>query len=986
MPASADRDRAEGRIMAKLKPWFHVVNPREDLRENRALDASEFAVHLDHVRQGRAPDDYTKPARFFDRTYMTKALLELCSQAVRRMSGIKVETSAVFNMATQFGGGKTHALTALYHLAKGGDAAKAWKGVDAILRKAQVPSIPKANVAVFVGMEFDVLQGRDDGHGPARHTPWGDIAWQLGGEESYRAVAEHDAKKIAPGGDVIRKMLPDVPCVILMDELLNFIGRGRKLGLGDELFNFLQNLCEEARARDNVVVCVSIPMSELEMNESDQRDHESFKKMLDRLGKAIMMSAETEAAEIIRRRLFEWNGLPPEGRAAAQQYADWAVEKGGELGGIDPSSARDVFEACYPFHPAVLSVFERKWQSLPRFQRTRGILRLLATWVAYASQKEHQRSGTKGDHLIGLGTAPIEDPLFRAAMFEQLGNDALEGPVTTDIAGKANAWAPKLDREASEEIRENRLHQKIATTILFESNGGQEKHRASVPEIKFAVGTPDMLLPNVDIVLDELTRSCYYLSQDGSYYYFSTTPNLNKILTDRRAAVSPTAIEQRVKKEIETVFKSGPRDIDLDRRYWPAQTNGVPEQPELTLIVLGLDHPARSKETLRWMEQLIRECGSSGRTMKSALIFAVPETPDLITAAARDVIAWEEIDDDEETKKRLDDAQRKQLSIGIGRAKIDFKESVWRTYRRLYYLDKNNTLNEADFGESTSSSASSIVELFINKLVKLDVISLGPGAGKLLKYWPPALDKWSTKAVRDAFFSSPVLPRLLRADVIKRTIADGVVGRMIGYARDDGRGGVKLDKFGDSMSEAEVEIADDVYILKADDAQKLLEPPKLSRLRIAPESVTIKPGEKATFTASGIDQYGDSYPLDAVSWEATGGAMDSTGMFSAADECGAFIVTARYGGVDASAQVRVQDSVAPPPPPPPSTLRWSGTVPPQKWMNFYTKILSKHATNPELQLTVTFEVPIPKDELPTREQETRSALRELGLDEGVSAG
>ncbi len=94
--------------MANLKPWYQVVTPREDLRENRPLDASEFAVHLDHIRERRANvhQDYLDPQRFFDRTYLTRSLLDLSAEAVRRLSGIQVETSAVFNMATQFGGGK----------------------------------------------------------------------------------------------------------------------------------------------------------------------------------------------------------------------------------------------------------------------------------------------------------------------------------------------------------------------------------------------------------------------------------------------------------------------------------------------------------------------------------------------------------------------------------------------------------------------------------------------------------------------------------------------------------------------------------------------------------------------------------------------------------------------------------------------------------------------------------------------------------------
>ena len=147
------------------------------------------------------------------------------------------------------------------------------------------------------------------------------------------------------------------------------------------------------------------------------------------------------------------------------------------VGDFDVDSALERFLASYPFHPALLSVFERKWQSLPRFQKTRGILRLLALWVSHAYF--HGFKGRTSDPLIGLGTAPLDDPYFRAAMFEQLGNNDLEGPVTTDIAGKKEAHALRLDREADEAIKKSRLHQKVATVILFESNGGTTRAEAT---------------------------------------------------------------------------------------------------------------------------------------------------------------------------------------------------------------------------------------------------------------------------------------------------------------------------------------------------------------------------------------------------------------------------------------------------------------------------------------------------------------------------
>lgn len=979
--------------MSKLKPWYQVVTPREDLRENRPMDASEFAVHLDHIRQKRenVSADYLDPARFFERTYLTGSLLELSAQVMRRLSGIQVETSAVFNMATQFGGGKTHSLTTLYHLATNGEKAKAWKGVESILRKAEVPQVPKADVAVFVGTEFDVFQGSGGDGEPQRKTPWGEIAWQLAGEKGLAAVAEHDAKNIAPAGDALRAMLPTGPTLILMDELLNYVSRGRNIGLRDQLFNFLQNLSEESRARNNMVLCVSIPASDLEMNPDDQRDHDSLKKLLDRLGKAIMMSAETEIAEIIRRRLFEWGGLPDDGRKTATAYADWAAEHAQELSGVDPDTAQETFKACYPFHPSVLSVFERKWQSLPRFQRTRGILRLLALWVAHAYQEEHRKA--MREPLITLGSAPLENPYFRSAMFEQLGSNELEVPVTTDIAGKKDAHAVRLDREAPDAIKNANLHRKVASTIFFESNGGmsQSKAEAALPEIRTGVGSPDLNVVDVDNVLEGLVGTCYYLNWDRNRYRFGLTPNLNQILVTRRGAVQPKEITERIKERTQELFETGPSRQQLDRKYFPGRSSDVPNRPVLTLVVLDLDHAAGEKATDQLMESIVRDCGGSGRTYKSAVIFAVPDTAETIQEATRDLLAWEAIDEDTDTRQRLDDGQNRLLSRNLGRAKSDLKESIWRAYRHLYLLGKDNALRQIDLGQITSSMASTLVELYLNELSRTDEITPGVGANKLLKYWPPALTEWSTKSVRDAFYSSPQLPRLLDADAIKRTIADGVSQGILGYATKDENGQLKLLRFSDSFGEADVEIATDVYVLKADDAQKLLEPPRLARLSLRPDHAVITQGEQVSFTCSGIDQYGQPLSVDSLEWSATGGSVEN-GIYTSArgGSTGLFTVRAESDGIEAIAEVRValeaeadEDDTSKDDKPDRGAIYWKGHVPPQKWMNFYTKVLSRFASVSGLTLTVTFEVPTEGDNGHAKAEEARSGLKELGLDDDV---
>ena len=547
-------------------------------------------------------------------------------------------------------------------------------------------TVPKANVAVFVGTEFDVIDGRG-GHGePRRKTPWGEIAWQLGGEKSFAAVAKHDEQGIAPAGDVIRKMLPKEPSLILMDEILNYVSRARKTGLSTQLYDFLQNLSEEARAQDHVVLCVSIPASELEMNPEDQRDYDSYKKLLDRVGKAVSMSSDTEVTEIIRRRLFEWGGISDDMKRTVAAYAEWAREHSSELSNLGGEAAIDLFLTCYPFHPSVISVFERKWQSLPRFQRTRGVLRLLALWVSWAYRDEHQKASS--EPLITLGSAPFDDQTFRDAVFEQLGTDQLSVPVATDIAGKKDSHAKKLDQEATESITKARLHQKVATAIFMESNGGQSQNKAeaSLPEIRAAVGGPDINLADVETVLEGLSSTCYYLNWDRNRYRFGLRPNLNQILVTRRGAVTPKAIEDRIRKTTEDLFREGPKF--LDRRFWPDRSNDVPDRPQLTLIVLGLDRQASDSATKTFIEGIVRECGTSGRTFKSALLFAVPDSGTAVTNAARDVLAWEDINDDSDTVGQLEDSQKRALSESLKRAKADLKESIWRAYRHVFLLNK----------------------------------------------------------------------------------------------------------------------------------------------------------------------------------------------------------------------------------------------------------------------------------------------------------
>lgn len=930
-----------------LKPWYKVVTPREDLREGRPLDASEFAVHLDQVRDGRAPAVYQNPERFFERTFLTKGLSSVASEVLRRLSGERTETSAVFNMTTQFGGGKTHSLTLLYHLANSGPRARDWQGVSRLLQIAKLNSVPHAKVAVFVGTEFDAIAGRGGKDGtPTRTTPWGEIAYQLGGKDALAVLSEHEKQAVAPGGDVIRAFLPkDQPVLILMDELMNFVSRSRKSGMAAQLYSFLHNLSEEARGRDNMVLAVSIPASELEMSAEDQSDYERFKKLLDRVGKAVIMSAESETSEIIRRRLFEWeeNAVTEEGKvllnrdalATCNEFGDWVKDHRHQVPEQFPFDvAREAFSATYPFHPTVLSVFERKWQALPRFQQTRGILRLLALWVSKSYQDGFK--GGKKDPLIGIGTAPLEDPQFRAAMFEQLGEHRLEAAVTTDICGKKDSHAVRLDKEAVDTIQRARLHRKVATTIFFESNGGTARAEATIPEIRLAVAEPDLDIGNVETVLEALTDACYYLTVERNRYHFSFKENLNKRYADRRANIRIEAINECVRSEIQKVFAAG---SGVERVYYPERSNQVPDRAALTLVVLSPDQSLNDeKKTKALVDSSLRESGTSARTFKSALIFSVAQSATSLQEDARRLLAWKEIQD-ELPGINVDETQRHQLDESIKKAQRDLKENVWRSYKNILLLGKDNEVRVIDLGLVTSSAADNLLQLILNSLRQSDEIQTGISPNFLVRNWPPAFKEWTTKSVRDAFYASPLFPRLLSPESIKDTIARGVANGQLAYVGKTPAGKYQPFNFERTLNAADIEISDEMFVITKETADAYREAQK--RPELEPLTATLPQ---------------TSGPVPSVVGPGIQGMLPSLGETPSE-----------------------APSIAKPIPP--SSIRWAGEVPAQKWMNFYTKVLTRLGIGARLKLTVSVDYQIDGEVPPQKLDEVRAALKELGLND-----
>ena len=421
-----------------MEPWYKVALPRVEVREGRSFNPNEFAIALEQVVAGRGPEDYRDPKKFFARTYFTRALTEHAGMVLRRLAGQTANTAPDLTLITQFGGGKTHTLTALYHLVKHGSGLAEIEGVRRLLREASLDEVPRAAVGVFVGNAWDPQEGRE--------TTWLDLAWQLAGAEGIQALGP-TARTAAPGTDALARVFEAARgrVLVLCDEVLNFVNRLR--GLADGFYAFVQNLTVAMTGTTHGALVLSLPRSQVEMTEADQAWQDKISKVVRRVAKDLIATDETEVSEIIRRRLFETVGRESVIRPVAKQYADWCFERRAQLPpewtAVDTAAteakARDFlrvrFEACYPFHPATLSVFQRKWQGLPQYQQTRGTLAVFAQWISWAYRDGYQRA--RREPLITLGSAPLDVPEFRAVVLGQPGEPRLAAGIETDLVGGA---------------------------------------------------------------------------------------------------------------------------------------------------------------------------------------------------------------------------------------------------------------------------------------------------------------------------------------------------------------------------------------------------------------------------------------------------------------------------------------------------------------------------------------------------------------------
>jgi hypothetical protein len=917
-----------------------VVTPRPEVRKGRSFNPDEFAIALEQVVAGKAPVDYQDPKQFFSRTVFTRALKDHLGMVLRRLRGQTEDTAPVLTLVTQFGGGKTHTLTALYHLVNSPKVAEKDPGVRAVLLEGGKLDIPETRVAVLVGNAWDPREGRE--------TPWIDVARQLAGDAGV-AVLGPKARTSPPGTETLAEVfrLSGGRVLILFDEVLNLVNRHRDLA--DQFHSFIQNLTVALTGTTNSAAVISLPRSQVEMTEFDLVWQERITKVVRRVARELIANDESEIAEVVRRRLFEDFDSKTRAtlRAAAQMYATWCYDRRNQLPpewtAVDASSSelkakehlQRRFEACYPFHPATLSVFQRKWQTLPQYQQTRGTLAMLAQWVAWAYRDGYEKA--RPEAFIGLGSAPLENSPFRATVLGQLGEHRLVHAIETDVSGE-DSHARVLDGQAKGNLKD--IHRRVAAAILFESSGGMVDKVAHIPEIRFAVGEPGIDTTTIDNAATALENRAFYLRKVGrDSYRFGFKPTLRKVVGDRRAALDEDEIKRFEKEAIRKEFEKG---ATLPIIAFPKDGGEIGNAPRLTFVVGDPDTPwtdTLRPELARWTKERSR---TDPRLYPGALIWCLRKEGSDLRDKVEVALAWKRVKEEIERGSLGDDfepTERQEISGSVREAEDHIKEEIWAGYRFVVMYDPRTKdgLHVIDLGAGHASTGQTLSARALAALKSEGLLNDGVGGGYIERNWPEALKatgSWPLAGLRKSFFDGSLTrlpdPEAALAAAIPRLVETGEFGLGSGLKPDGSFGRVWLKEH---VPSEDVLFDSNTFLLLKATAELLKSPPVVS----VPSATSVGLGDASV---------PEGMPPPAALPARPAGVV--------------------IGSSDTSAKLRASFNV-------------QGSIPPEAWNKLGIGLVPTLKRGEGLSIVLTISVKTTISEREAFERELRRRLSELGI-------
>ena len=648
----------ENGVASNLKPWRQVVTPHKDVASGHYQEA-EFAADLWQVHIGGGTNEYKNPIEFFRRTYLTESLKEMLVDAVRRLNGLG--GNPVVQLQTNFGGGKTHSMLALYHLFSGVSPSELL-GVDEVMKEAEATKLPTVKPVVLVGNKISPGNPSTKPDGTIVRTLWGELAYQLGGKKAFNRIKADDENATSPG-DALRELFEEYgPCMILIDE---WVAYARQLHDQSDLpaggfetqFTFAQVLTESAKLTNNCLLVISLPASDTDGSPHTQADDvevggQRGREALDRLRNVVgrvesswrPASAE-EGFEIVRRRLFEpladashFKDRDVIARSFAELYRTQHQEFPPECNEADYEKR---MKAAYPIHPEIFDRLYTDWSTLVKFQRTRGVLRLMAA-VIHSLWEKGDKSPLVLPANISIDDRRVQNELTRYLPdnWTPIIEKDVDGPSSLPL--RLDGEVPNLGKFSACRRVARTIYMGSAPTASAAQRGIEDRR------VKLGCVMPGESPAVFGDALRRLAGAATYLYQDGPRYWYSTQPTVTKLAEDRAEQLKRDAdkIVHEIDKRLrENLGQSG----DFKRVHaLPQSGQDVPDDLDARLVVLSIDH-AYSKESESAAEvsakAILELRGNTPRLYRNTLVFLAADKTRLqdLDEATRKYLAWESI-------------------------------------------------------------------------------------------------------------------------------------------------------------------------------------------------------------------------------------------------------------------------------------------------------------------------------------------------------
>jgi hypothetical protein len=741
-----------------MRAWYEVIKPREDILSGE-LNEAIFAANLADVLHERAPLEYRDPAHFFQQTYPTQGLVNLLATVAKRLAeGVG---DSVIQLQTPFGGGKTHALISLYHLFRHGMQYRGAALVRQSLERAGLDALPEVRIACFVGEDADPLKGK---------TPWGALAEQLG---VYPLVEEHDRRHRAPGRELVLKMLGEQPTLILLDELVPYLVGAKDFQ--DQVAVFCQQLTEAVGVAPRAALVATLPSSAPYGDEGERALHQ-LEQIFGRVQALYTPVEGDEFFRVLRQRLMQEVIDPTELNRTVDAFFE--LYRHSDV----PEEARqhayrERMRLAYPFHPLVIDTLDRRWSTYSTFQRTRGVLKFLASVLRDMYERQVNTPLILPAHL-NLEYAPIRQELLR-----HIGNQ-YAGVISQDIAG-AGANAVQIDQQLGAQLGAEyapmRIASGLATAIFFGSFSAGEQVGVTEPELRLASLRPNLPPAVIGDALHKLTQKLWYLHSEGGLYAFRLTPNLNKILLEKEEQVRAQELAERIRKEVEARLG---RET-MQPLAFPNNPSDIPDTKELKLVVLAPEHLFGKPETQAFVQELLTRAGDKPRVYRATCFVLAPDANELeqLQRRVKQLLALEAIQRDSTLMQRLSEEDKHTVEKRISDIRSALPQLVLSAYRHLA-MWRENEVKWFNLGIPTAGKQEPLSSRVVSHLRKEDLL-VDRVSPQLVRDKVVGADTSKPLAeVVDAFYKYPSLPMVetpqVVVDAVQRGVQEGLFAVQIG--------------------------------------------------------------------------------------------------------------------------------------------------------------------------------------------------------------